>query len=146
MTKEEICKKAEDYFDEKYACATSVLLAYAKHFNFDENTAKLISSTFGGGMGRLREKCGALTGSFMVLGLAFGNSNPNDMETKLNAYSMVRDLNQRFVDEFGTSICCELLEKYSNQEEVLARKHHTTICRRLVSETAGMVFEIIEKK
>jgi hypothetical protein len=49
----------------------------------DKETAQRVSSTFGGGMGRLREKCGAVTGAFMVLGLAYGNTDSKDMNTKL---------------------------------------------------------------
>jgi C_GCAxxG_C_C family probable redox protein len=70
MTKEETTAKVQNLFDEGYACSQSVLLVFANQFNLDERTAKLISSTFAGGMGRLRQKCGAVTGGFMVLGLA----------------------------------------------------------------------------
>lgn len=86
MTREEAIEKAVKYFDEGFACSQSVLLTFANLYNLDENTAKLISSTFGGGMGRLRQKCGAVTGGFMVLGLQYGNTNPKDMDSKLLAY------------------------------------------------------------
>ena len=89
-SKETFVSNAQDLFDEGYACSQSVLLAYADHFGLDKSTAKRISSTFGGGMGRLRETCGAVTGGFMVLGLAFGNEDPKDMEAKLNSYKKFR--------------------------------------------------------
>lgn len=73
-TKSETIDKALSYFDEGYACSQSVLLAFTERFELDERTAKLISSTFGGGIGRLRQTCGAVTGGFMVLGMAFGNA------------------------------------------------------------------------
>ena len=76
MTKQEAINKATVLFDEGYACSQAVLLTFANQFDLDEWTAKLISSTFGGGMGRLRQKCGAVTGGFMVLGLKYGNANP----------------------------------------------------------------------
>ena len=84
-TKESFIAEAQNRFDEGYACSQSVLLAFADHFKLDKTTAKRISATFGGGMGRLRETCGAVTGGFMVMGLAFGNEEPKDMETKLNS-------------------------------------------------------------
>ena len=84
-TKEFIISEALKHFDEGYACSQSVLLAFADHFKLDKTMAKRISSTFGGGMGRLRETCGAVTGGFMVLGLAFGNEEPKDLDTKLNS-------------------------------------------------------------
>jgi len=70
MSKQETINKALSLFDEGYACSQSILLAFSDRFGIDEEKAKLISSTFGGGMGRLRQKCGAVTGGFMVLGLA----------------------------------------------------------------------------
>jgi len=146
MFKEEFIAKAQFLFDEGYACSQSVLLAYADQFDIDEKAAKLISSTFGGGMGRLRQKCGAVTGGFMVLGLAHGNANPKDMDTKLAAYQMVRDLNTQFEDIHGTSVCSELLEKHASETEVAERKHHNMICRQAVGDVAGLLFDMVKKK
>ena len=102
MTKQQTINKALTLFDEGYACSQSVLLAFKDQFNIDETTAKLISSTFGGGMGRLRQKCGAVTGGFMVLGLAYGNTDPQDMDTKLMAYDKVQELKLQTVKVFST--------------------------------------------
>lgn len=143
MTKQETIDKALSLFDEGYACSQSVLLAFAGQFDLNEKTAKLISSTFGGGMGRLRQKCGAVTGGFMVLGLAYGNTVPNDMETKLSAYRRVRELNQQVEDAFGTSNCFELLKKHASESDVAERKHHKIICRKVVGETTGMIFDML---
>lgn len=142
--KEEIVEKAVGLFDEGYACSQSVLLAFAPVFNLDERTAKLISSTFGGGMGRLRETCGAVTGGFMVLGLAFGNEIPNDMETKLNSYKKVRELNKRVSEVHGTSNCKQLLIKHASEQQVKDRQHHKLICRQLVGDATGLVFDILK--
>ncbi|HNX58174.1 MAG TPA: C-GCAxxG-C-C family protein, partial [Spirochaetota bacterium] len=138
--------KAISYFNEGYACSQSVLLAFAGDYDIDETAAKLISSTFGGGMGRLREKCGALTGAFMVLGLAHGNTDPKDMQTKLAAYDKVRELDKRMKDAFTTTVCAEILAKHAREEQVAERKHHSIICRRVVSETAGMLYDILNGK
>jgi C_GCAxxG_C_C family probable redox protein len=145
MDKQEIIGKAQSFFDQGYACSQSVLLAFADQFSIDEKTAKLISSTFGGGMGRLRQKCGAVTGGFMVLGLAHGNTDPKDMDTKLAAYQMVRDLNTQFEDIHGTSICSELLQKHATEAEVAERKHHNIICRKAVGDVAGLLFDMVMK-
>ncbi|HET6556330.1 MAG TPA: C-GCAxxG-C-C family protein [Prolixibacteraceae bacterium] len=143
-TKEAVIAKAQAYFDEGYACSQAVLLAYAPHFDLDLKTAKLISSTFGGGMGRLRKTCGAVTGSFMVLGLAYGNESPSDMPTKLAAYSKVRDLYHKVETLHGTVDCKEILRKHAAQSEVEERLHHKIICRQLVGEVAGLVYEQLE--
>ena len=143
MTRHETIDKALSLFDEGYACSQSVLLAFSDNFMLDEKTAKLISSTFGGGMGRLRQKCGAVTGGFMVLGLAYGNTNPKDMGTKLASYQKVRELNQKVEELFGTSNCFELLKKHATEAEVSERKHHKIICRRVVGETTGMLYDML---
>lgn len=141
--KQEVINKALDYFDEGYACSQSILLAFSDIFGLDERTAKLISSTFGGGMGRLRQTCGAVTGGFMVLGMAFGNEEPKDMDTKLNAYRKVRELNKLVQDIYGTSNCSELLKKHATEAEVSERKHHKIICRKVVGDVAGLVYDML---
>jgi len=143
MTKQEAKDKAVALFDEGYACSQSVLLTFADQFNLDEQTAKLISSTFGGGMGRLREKCGAVTGGFMVLGLKYGNANPKDMDTKLAAYRKVRDLNHLVEEIHGTSNCGEILKKFASEADVAERKHHKIICRKVVGDVTEQVYDLI---
>lgn len=144
-TKSVIITKALSYFDEGYACSQSVLLAFAKELDLNENTAKLISSTFGGGMGRLRQKCGAVTGGFMVLGLAYGNSDPKDMDTKLASYKKVRELNHLFEDIHGTSVCAELLKTHATEADVAERKHHKIICRKIISDVTGILYDLTER-
>ena len=143
ISKKETIEKALNFFDQGYACSQSVLLAFSHQFNLDETTAKLISSTFGGGMGRLRQKCGAVTGGFMVLGLAYGNTDPKDMDTKLLAYNKVQELNRRFEEINGTSVCAEILAPFANEEEIAQRLHHKLICRKVVGDAAGLVYEIV---
>ena len=143
MTKQEARDKSQEYFDEGYACSQSVLLTFTSQFDLDERTAKLISSTFGGGMGRLREKCGAVTGGFMVLGLKYGNENPKDMETKLTAYKRVRDLNHQVEEIHGTCNCAEILKKFATEADIAERKHHKIICRRVVGDVVEQLYDLI---
>jgi C_GCAxxG_C_C family probable redox protein len=144
MNKQETVLKALNLFDEGYACSQSVLLPFCGRYEMDEETAKMVSSTFGGGMGRLREKCGALTGAFMVLGLAYGNTDPKDMKTKLAAYVKVRELNAAIEDIYGTSQCRELLKNHATEADVAGRKHHTLICRKVVGDVAGLLFDMLK--
>jgi C_GCAxxG_C_C family probable redox protein len=145
ISKSEVISKAQLYFEEGYACSQSLLLAFSDHFNLDDRTAKLISSTFGGGMGRLRQKCGAVTGGFMVLGLAYGNENPTDMDTKLYAYKKVRELDNLVSDIYGTTNCKELLQKHASQSQVEERKHHQIICKQVISDATGFLFDLLEQ-
>ncbi|BBE20540.1 hypothetical protein AQPE_4734 [Aquipluma nitroreducens] len=145
MTKENTISKALSYFDEGYACSQSVLLAFSEELDLNENTAKLISSTFGGGMGRLRQKCGAVTGGFMVLGLTYGNSDPKDLDTKLASYKKVRELNHLFEDIHGTTICAELLKKHASEADVAERKHHKIICRKVVNDVVDILYDLTRR-
>lgn len=144
ISREEIVSKAQSFFDEGYACSQSVLLAFSELFGIDVHTAKLISSTFGGGMGRLRQKCGAVTGSFMVLGLAYGNEDPKDMDTKLNSYRKVRELDKKVEDLHGSTICLDLLKKHATDSQVAERKHHELFCRNMVADLAGLTYDLLK--
>lgn len=142
-SKSDFANLALELFDQGYSCSQSVLLAYAQPFGLDERTAKLVSSTFGGGMGRLRQTCGAVTGGFMVLGLAYGNESPTDKETKLNAYRRVRELHNLVIEKHGTSNCAELLKKQAQETENGEAKNPKAICNQMVMQVAGMVFDML---
>lgn len=144
-TKQEVIDKVIALFDEGHACSQAILLAFGDAFDYDEKTAKLISSTFGGGMGRLRDKCGAATGSFMVCGLAYASEDPKDMDNKLLSYRKVRELNKALEEEFGTVKCGELLTKYATREAVENRKHHQIICKTVLASAARNLYDTLEK-
>ena len=146
QSRQETINKAVAFFDEGYACSQSIMLAFSGRYGVDERVAKLVSSTFGGGMGRLRQKCGAVTGGFMILGLEYGNEIPNDMDTKLNAYKKVRELNKKVEDIYGTSNCVELIQKYATDKQIENRQHHKLVCRNVVADVAGLLWDIVENK
>ena len=84
--------QAEALFNSGYNCAQSVIGAFHGELGIDFDTSVKLASSFGGGMGRLREVCGALTGLFMVVGLKNGYLDPDDHEAKTAHYQMVQDL------------------------------------------------------
>lgn len=100
MTKGEIAKQN---FESGCNCAQAVLLAFCEDLGLDKNTAKLLSAPFGGGMGRLREVCGTISGMYMALGLAKGNTD------KAQLYKDVQTLAEKFKADNGSIICRELL-------------------------------------
>ena len=79
----------------------------------------------------------------MVLGLKYGNTLPTDMENKLAAYKKVRELNRLVEEKHGTSNCHDLLKKFATEADVTERKHHKMICRKVVGDTAGWVYDLI---
>ena len=106
---QERAEQAREYFTSGYNCAQSVFLAYRDITGVDEVLAATISAPFGGGMGRLREVCGAVSGMTMVAGFIAPNSQPNDNENKKNCYATVQALAEEFRAENGSIICRELL-------------------------------------
>ena len=100
---------AVEYFKEGYNCAQAVFAAFADKYGIDKNTALRLSSSFGGGIGRMREICGAASGMFMVAGLETGAVDGADRDGKAENYKKVRELAERFKDQTGSLICRELL-------------------------------------
>jgi C_GCAxxG_C_C family probable redox protein len=101
---------ARQNFLQGYGCAQSVLLAFSDLTGLDEKTSARLGSSFGGGMGRLREVCGGVTGAFAVLGLLCGYDDPADKEGKSRHYADIRELARRFSERSqGNSIVCRNL-------------------------------------
>ena len=142
-TEEDKAKLAEEFFLQGYACSQAILLAFAGDIGLDELTAKKIASTFGGGMGRLRKTCGALTGSFMVIGMLYGNTKAGDLETKLKSYGLVQEMAKQFEEQHGTLCCGDLLAQHVSPEQVQGREHHRKICHRLVQDAARILADIV---
>ena len=103
-------EKAVNNFKSGYNCAQSVFLAFAEDFGFDKETALKLSSSFGGGMGRLREVCGAVSSMFAIAGLKYGYTSPNDDEAKAKHYELIQALAEKFKSKYRTIICRELLD------------------------------------
>lgn len=101
-------EKAEQYFYEGYNCSQAIACAFSEYLDIDEKIIKRMASPFGGGMGRLREVCGAVSGIFMILGALEGYDEPDD-DRKKKLYEKVQMLAKEFEDENGSIICRELL-------------------------------------
>lgn len=101
--------KARELFNDGYNCSQAVFGAFAEDAGLDMKTALRFASPFGGGMGRMREVCGGVSGMFMVLGLFFGYDEPDDAQAKKELYSYVRALADKFKESEGSIICRELL-------------------------------------
>lgn len=123
MSKGDIAKQN---FLNGYNCSQAVLLAFCEDFGLENETALKISEPFGGGMGRMREVCGTVTGMFMVLGLAMGNSDAKDGSTKKNVYKSVQELAEKFKQDNGSIICRELLGLQKANKESYVPSERTT--------------------
>jgi len=121
MTEQEIAHRTAqsvEFFKEGYNCAQSVAMAYADVFQLDMETVKKLSAPFGGGMGRLREVCGAASAMFMMLGMQYPASDPDDKKAKTENYAAVQRTAAQFKDRLGSYICADLLQLRREPQEV----------------------------
>lgn len=101
--------KASELFRQGYNCAQAVFCAHCEKVGIDFETGLKLASSFGGGMGRLREVCGAVSASLMLLGLKDGYTSCDDDVLKEKHYEKVQTLAKKFEEKFGSIICRELL-------------------------------------
>ncbi|MDO4742639.1 MAG: C-GCAxxG-C-C family protein [bacterium] len=102
-------KKARELFLNGCNCSQAVFCAFCDVTGIDEKVALKISSSFGGGMGRLREVCGAVSGMFMVLGALYGYDDVGDGAAKSKHYKRIQKVAEEFKKENGSIVCRELL-------------------------------------
>lgn len=101
--------KAVELFKMGYNCSQAVLGAFADLYDLDLEQALRLSCSFGGGIGRMREVCGAASGMFMVVGLESGTTEGTDAEGKKENYDVVQKLAEEFKKRSGGSIICREL-------------------------------------
>ena len=155
---ENITKRAEAArlnFLSGYGCAQAVLLAYADLTGIDEKILARLGSSFGGGMGRLREVCGAVSGAFAVLGFLCGYDDPTDKEGKSRHYADIRELARRITEKSGSGsiVCREILaardiphEAGGEAEARTPEYYHKRPCAELVYVAAETVGEMLCEK
>ena len=109
FNKDQRRQAAINYFKAGYNCSQAVIAAYIDVIGIDFEKAMMLGSSFGGGMGRLREVCGAVSGMFTVIGLLKGYSSPSDPEAKKEHYALIQYLAKQFSQKNGSIICRQLL-------------------------------------
>lgn len=125
-------ERAKENFQSGYSCAQAVFLACTEDMGLDTETRARIASSFGGGMGGMRQVCGAVSGMLMALGLKYGYADPKDRAGKTAQYELVRALADEFKKENGSIICRELLgldENFKPKPPRRARKGITKSVR-----------------
>ncbi|MGN0531380.1 MAG: C-GCAxxG-C-C family protein [Eubacterium sp.] len=149
MKKSEIAKAK---FEEGYNCAQAVAMAYAREMNMDPLTVAGLVSGFGGGMGRMREVCGAVSGMTFVVSALYGYQNPRDNEKKAQLYSEVQQVANEFRNINGSIVCRELLglaEKGAQPPTPEARTteyYQKRPCSQLVEIAADILEKFISEK
>ena len=137
---------AKELFESGCNCSQAVFCAFCDETGFDKETALRVSAGFGGGFGRLREVCGAVSGMTMVLSEKFASTDLGDKEKKAELYALIQKAANQFREENGSIVCRELLglsEKSSSPvpEDRTAKYYAKRPCGELVKCAA----EITEK-
>lgn len=137
-------EKAKALFREGYNCAQAVLIAFEDVTGLDRKTAATLASSFGGGMGRMREVCGAVTGMFMAAGLLFGYDNPEAKTEKAAHYALIQELAGEFRAECGSIICRDLLGGTADTGTVPTDRNAEFYKKRPCVELVGLAAHILE--
>ena len=142
---------AREYFLKGYNCAQSVALAFTEELGMDEATVARMVCGFGGGMSRMREVCGAVSGGVFVLSALRGYDRPTSDRSKTDCYALVQEYMKRFRAENGSYICRTLLGLAEGEEdppEASARTpqyYAERPCARLCECGARMVSELLRE-
>lgn len=143
----ERAQKARELFFEGYNCTQAVVGAFADIFGMDTETAMRFSEGMGGGMGRMRMTCGAVSGMALVAGLKLSTGKPGDLETRSKVYAKVREMAAAFEEKNGSIICRELLgaampkDNGARPEDRTAQYYKKRPCPGCIYDCA----EIVEK-
>lgn len=152
MTNGERIQKAKDLFHAGFNCAQSVTAAFADEYGMTEEQALKVSASFGGGIGRMRETCGAACGMFILAGLETGSTKAGDREGKNYNYKVVQELASEFVKRNGSLICGVLLglkpdDKLSPESQPRTTEFYKKRpCEKMVEEAARIWIDFKEKR
>lgn len=146
MTKQERIELAESLFIKGYNCAQAVALAFADLTNVDKKIVETVSAPFGGGVGRMRNICGTISGMVITISL-LRNYDCSDNSQKLALYAEEQELANRFKEKHGSIVCKELLEMAAQKHEdpTMANLHKHS-CRQFVMDATAILADYLEEK
>ena len=139
---------AKQYFEAGANCAQAVLCAFAQECGLTSGDAMRIASGFGGGMGRMREICGAVSGMTLVANLLYGNTDPADKAAKDRHYALIQQLAKSFQEQNGSIICRELLHLDQTGSDIPVSEERTReyYRKRPCAELVEMAAQIVEQQ
>ena len=140
--------KAAELFLGGYNCAQAVAVAFCDLTGLEEKQAAKMASAFGGGMGRMREVCGAVSGMLMVLSQLYGYDTPGDDVSKKQLYTQVQELAEKFREENGSIICREILKNPPSDPNPTPRTaefYAIRPCAKMVMTAARLMEEFMEE-
>jgi C_GCAxxG_C_C family probable redox protein len=141
-------KEAVSMFGKGFVCTQALLATYGTQFGIDREIALKVAAAFGGGMGRMGETCGAVTGAFMLIGLKYGNIKAKDKKARRKTYELVKEFVSKFESLHGSIKCKDLLGHDISSPEgwnaAKKKKVFKTVCPKYVKDAARIIEQIIE--
>lgn len=134
-------EKAVENFKSGYNCSQSVAAAFADYYGIEPEVMLRAAASFGGGIGRMRQTCGAACGMFLLAGFENGSTIPKDLMGRENNYKLVQQLAEKFAAENGSLICGELLGLSGESSQQPKRP-----CAKMVESAAKIFAEYLESK
>ena len=143
-------KKAGDLFLSGCSCSQAILCAFEDVTGLDQGTAMRLASSFGGGMGRMREVCGSVSASLMVLGLLYGYETPGDYEAKKLHYALVQEFAKRFMERRGSIVCRDILKGIATDDSPIPSERNEEYykkrpCLFVIEDAAYILEEMIKE-
>lgn len=137
--------RAKELFLSGYNCAQAVAGAFAEDMEMPLETVLRIAMPFGGGMGRLREVCGAFSGIVFVVGQLYGDAEPQS-PNKAAVYAAVQSMSEKFKAEMGSIICREILglDKDSGTDPHPSKRTEEYYHKRPCAEVCALAASILE--
>ena len=150
MTPQERKTTAMENFMAGYNCAQAVALAFKDIVDIDEKALSRLAAPFGGGMGRLREVCGAVSAMFMVTGLVYGYDTPETGDKKIELYKKVQALAAQVEEKYGSIVCRTLLGKPAGKEAPVPEQRTPDFyshrpCTAIIGDAAEILATFIEE-
>jgi len=138
---------AVSFFAGDFNCAQSILKTYGPDLGLKENDCSRIAAPFGAGMGIMQKTCGAVTGSFMVIGLKCDMTEGDDSESKDRAYSLTKEFTDRFIKKNKTINCRELLgcdiTTDEGLQDAMDKNIFSTLCVKYIKDASEILEEIL---
>jgi len=140
-------ESAVQSFRQGWSCSQAVLSVFCESLGLEREKAFKISQAFGGGMARMGQTCGAVTGAMIVIGLKHGRTRPEDETAKEKTYALVLELARRFREHHGSLLCRELigfdLSTDEGHEQAIKKGVFETLCPKFVGDAVTILEDLI---
>ena len=140
-------KEAIELFKKGFNCSQAILTTFGPKLGINKEACLKIATSFGGGMAKQQNVCGAVTGAYMVLGLKYGKYIQGDDKSKAKTYDLVNEFNKRFIEKNGSIICLDIIGENMNTEIGMKNIQENNLfkikCEKAIANAVDILNEIL---